>query len=117
MSEPAIDVLVVGAGPTGLSLAIDIARPRPDRRTCTRSARLASERRPAHACCGRGFRRPGRPHLSDRERSFTKSNGLAGDTLVLIRRDGYIGHIATADHLRSTPSAADSLTPPFAAPV
>lgn len=55
-------------------------------------------------------------NLTDRARSFTKAYGLAGDTLLLIRPDGYIGHIATAEFLRSTRSAADALTPPIGVP-
>ena len=35
--------------------------------------------------------------LSDKQRSFRRIYGLQGDTLMLIRPDGYIGQIATED--------------------
>jgi 2-polyprenyl-6-methoxyphenol hydroxylase-like FAD-dependent oxidoreductase len=49
--------------------------------------------------------------LSDPEKTLKAAYGLNGDTLLLIRPDGYIGHIATRDFLTSTPSAARAMTP------
>ncbi len=43
---------------------------------------------------------------------FRRTYGVTGDTLFLIRPDGYIGHIATLDHLVSIQQAAVALTPP-----
>lgn len=37
--------------------------------------------------------------------------GLTKDTLLLIRPDGYIGHIATRDMLATTRAAAKSMAP------
>ncbi|MDX3187355.1 FAD-dependent oxidoreductase [Streptomyces sp. MN03-5084-2B] len=42
---------------------------------------------------------------------FRGSYGVEGDTLLLVRPDGYLGHIATRDFLASTRAAARALTP------
>jgi len=44
--------------------------------------------------------------------NFEKSYGLSGDTLLLIRPDGYIASIATHDTLTTTNTAIATLTPP-----
>jgi hypothetical protein len=49
--------------------------------------------------------------LIDSSHSFERIYGLAGDTLMLIRPDGYIGHIATTDLLTGTAAVAAVLTP------
>ncbi|KRD12274.1 MULTISPECIES: FAD-dependent oxidoreductase [unclassified Streptomyces] len=49
--------------------------------------------------------------LSDSGNTLRRGYGLAGDTLLLIRPDGYIGHIATRDFLTTTRSAARAMTP------
>ncbi|WP_438828937.1 hypothetical protein [Streptomyces gottesmaniae] len=49
--------------------------------------------------------------LSDPENTLNDAYGLDGDTLVLIRPDGYIGHIAVRDFLTTTQSAARAMTP------
>jgi len=49
--------------------------------------------------------------LIDSLRSFERIYGVAGDTLMLIRPDGYIGHIATKDLLSGTAAAAAAMTP------
>ncbi|MFJ2240372.1 FAD-dependent oxidoreductase [Streptomyces sp. NPDC087859] len=49
--------------------------------------------------------------LSDPENTLKDAYGLDGDTLVLIRPDGYIGHIATRDLLTTTQTAARAMTP------
>ncbi|MEU0413415.1 FAD-dependent oxidoreductase [Streptomyces griseorubiginosus] len=49
--------------------------------------------------------------LSDPENTLKDAYGLDGDTLLLIRPDGYVGHIATRDFLTSTQSAARAMTP------
>jgi len=49
--------------------------------------------------------------LIDSLRSFERIYGVAGDTLMLIRPDGYIGHIATTDLLSGTAAAAAAMTP------
>jgi FAD binding domain-containing protein len=43
---------------------------------------------------------------------FARIYGLTGDTLLLIRPDGYLGHIATKDILETTRTAASAMTPP-----
>ena len=49
--------------------------------------------------------------LIDSGHIFENIYGLTGDTLLLIRPDGYLGHIATSDYLESIRTAARSLTP------
>jgi len=49
--------------------------------------------------------------LIDSSRSFERIYGVAGDTLMLIRPDGYIGHIGTTDLLNGTAAAAAAMTP------
>ncbi|MFE9028184.1 FAD-dependent oxidoreductase [Streptomyces iakyrus] len=49
--------------------------------------------------------------FSDPENTLKGAYGLDGDTLLLIRPDGYIGHIATRDFLITTRSAARAMTP------
>lgn len=49
--------------------------------------------------------------FTDSERIFRQIYGLTGDTLLLIRPDGYIGHIATQNRLAATHTAAHALTP------
>ncbi|WLW57662.1 FAD-dependent oxidoreductase [Streptomyces sp. YU58] len=49
--------------------------------------------------------------FSDPENTLKSAYGLDGDTLLLIRPDGYIGHIATQDFLTTTQSAARAMTP------
>ncbi|NNN31906.1 FAD-dependent oxidoreductase [Streptomyces sp. S3(2020)] len=49
--------------------------------------------------------------LSDPSNTLRRAYGLAGDTLLLIRPDGYIGHIATRDFLTTTHKAAQTMTP------
>ncbi|MFI5621582.1 FAD-dependent oxidoreductase [Streptomyces sp. NPDC051567] len=44
--------------------------------------------------------------------TFRRAYGPTGDTLLLIRPDGYIGHIATDDWLNTTHAAARTMTPP-----
>lgn len=54
--------------------------------------------------------RPLEVSLGDPRRSFQRICGLQGDTLLLIRPDGYIGQIATSDWERKFSTAADLLT-------
>jgi len=42
---------------------------------------------------------------------FRRGYGIEGDTLLLVRPDGYLGHIATRDFLASTRAAARAMTP------
>ncbi|MEU1000104.1 FAD-dependent oxidoreductase [Streptomyces tibetensis] len=49
--------------------------------------------------------------FSDPQNTLKDAYGLDGDTLLLIRPDGYIGHIATRDFLITTQSAARAMTP------
>jgi hypothetical protein len=49
--------------------------------------------------------------FSDRSAGFTQTYGITGDTLLLIRPDGYLASIATHDILAVTQSAVRSLTP------
>ena len=49
--------------------------------------------------------------LMDSAHTFRRIYGLTDDTLLLIRPDGYIGHIATRDMLATTRSAAHAMTP------
>lgn len=49
--------------------------------------------------------------FSDPRNTLRSAYGLNGDTLLLIRPDGYVGHIATRDFLTSTQSAARAMTP------
>ncbi|MFF7260449.1 FAD-dependent oxidoreductase [Streptomyces sp. NPDC008159] len=49
--------------------------------------------------------------FSDHEKTLRRAYGLTGDTLLLIRPDGYIGHIATRDFLTTTHTAARAMTP------
>jgi hypothetical protein len=49
--------------------------------------------------------------LSDPTGEFARTYGLSRNTLLLIRPDGYIGHIATHDIARSTRTALDFVTP------
>ncbi|WP_103343227.1 FAD-dependent oxidoreductase [Amycolatopsis sp. CA-126428] len=47
----------------------------------------------------------------DDRHGFRRSYGVEGDTLLLVRPDGYLGHIATRDFLASTRAAARAMTP------
>ncbi|SPF06667.1 FAD-dependent oxidoreductase [Streptomyces sp. MA5143a] len=49
--------------------------------------------------------------FSDARSTLKRSYGLTGDTLLLIRPDGYLGHIATSDFLTTTQTAARAMTP------
>ncbi|GAA3846129.1 hypothetical protein GCM10022403_092380 [Streptomyces coacervatus] len=49
--------------------------------------------------------------FSDPENTLQSAYSLTGDTLLLIRPDGYIGHIATRDFLTTTQTAARAMTP------
>ncbi|MHC3471012.1 FAD-dependent oxidoreductase [Streptomyces sp. 7R007] len=49
--------------------------------------------------------------VGDEADTWERVYGLAGDTLLLIRPDGYIGHIATSDFLTTTQTAARAMTP------
>jgi len=50
----------------------------------------------------------------DGQDSFRRSYGIEGDTLLLVRPDGYLGHIATRDFLASTQAAVRAMTPEVA---
>ncbi|MEV4049826.1 FAD-dependent monooxygenase [Amycolatopsis sp. NPDC049688] len=47
----------------------------------------------------------------DARPGFLSGYGVEGDTLLLVRPDGYLGHIATRDFLASTRTAARTMTP------
>ena len=49
--------------------------------------------------------------FSDPGNTLQRAYGLTGDTLLLIRPDGYIGHIATRDFLTTTRTAMRTMTP------
>ncbi|SNX66398.1 2-polyprenyl-6-methoxyphenol hydroxylase-like FAD-dependent oxidoreductase [Streptomyces sp. TLI_55] len=49
--------------------------------------------------------------FSDPGNTLRSAYGLTGDTLLLIRPDGYIGHIATSDFLTTTQAAVRAMTP------
>jgi hypothetical protein len=49
--------------------------------------------------------------FSDFKNTLQRAYGLTGDTLLLIRPDGYIGHIATSDFLTTSQTAARAMTP------
>ncbi|MFI8232592.1 FAD-dependent oxidoreductase [Streptomyces sp. NPDC085900] len=49
--------------------------------------------------------------FSDSANTLRRAYGLKGDTLLLIRPDGYIGHIATTNFLTTAQSAARAMTP------
>ncbi|MEV6825980.1 FAD-dependent oxidoreductase [Amycolatopsis sp. NPDC051102] len=49
--------------------------------------------------------------LTTGEHGFRRSYGIVGDTLLLVRPDGYIGHIATRDFLESTRAAVRTMAP------
>ncbi|MEV7088380.1 FAD-dependent oxidoreductase [Streptomyces sp. NPDC093085] len=49
--------------------------------------------------------------FSDAGNTVRRAYGLTGDTLLLIRPDGYLGHIATRDFLATTEAAARAMTP------
>ncbi|MFD5327744.1 FAD-dependent oxidoreductase [Streptomyces sp. NPDC127092] len=49
--------------------------------------------------------------FSDLENTLRSAYGLTGDTLLLIRPDGYIGHIAIRDFLTTTQAAVRAMTP------
>ena len=49
--------------------------------------------------------------FSDPKNTLRSAYGLTGDTLLLIRPDGYIGHIATRDFLTTTQAAVRAMTP------
>jgi 2-polyprenyl-6-methoxyphenol hydroxylase-like FAD-dependent oxidoreductase len=49
--------------------------------------------------------------LADSAHSFRRIYGLSDDTLLLVRPDGYIGHIARQDILSTTQAAAQALAP------
>ncbi|MFD4599856.1 FAD-dependent oxidoreductase [Streptomyces sp. NPDC058464] len=53
----------------------------------------------------------GSPVFSDPANTLQRAYGLTGDTLLLIRPDGYIGHIATRDFLTTTQTAVRAMTP------
>jgi hypothetical protein len=50
--------------------------------------------------------------FTDRDRTFRRAYGLVGDTLLLVRPDGYLAHIATGDRLMTTRTALQAMTPP-----
>ncbi|WP_329257833.1 FAD-dependent oxidoreductase [Streptomyces pseudovenezuelae] len=50
--------------------------------------------------------------LTDSAGTLGRVHGLTEDTLLLVRPDGYIGHIATEDILAGTRAAVEALTPP-----
>jgi 2-polyprenyl-6-methoxyphenol hydroxylase-like FAD-dependent oxidoreductase len=50
-------------------------------------------------------------NLTDDAGTFRHAYGLTRDALLLIRPDGYIGHIATQDFLTTTKAALRALTP------
>jgi hypothetical protein len=49
--------------------------------------------------------------LTDPTGEFARIYGLSRDTLLLIRPDGYIGHIAIHNIAETTRAAAQSMTP------
>lgn len=49
--------------------------------------------------------------LEDSANTFRRIYGLTGDTLLLVRPDGYLGHIATHDMRAATQTAAKAMTP------
>jgi 2-polyprenyl-6-methoxyphenol hydroxylase-like FAD-dependent oxidoreductase len=49
--------------------------------------------------------------FGDPAQSLRRAYGLTGDSLLLIRPDGYIGHIATSNFRATTQSAARAMTP------
>ncbi|MFF0087050.1 FAD-dependent oxidoreductase [Streptomyces canus] len=49
--------------------------------------------------------------LTDSTGTLARVHGLTEDTLLLVRPDGYLGHIATEDILTSTRAAVEALTP------
>lgn len=49
--------------------------------------------------------------LQDTAQSFKRIYAMAGDTVMLIRPDGYIGQIATTDRLSKMAQAVSALTP------
>ncbi|MEW2049031.1 FAD-dependent oxidoreductase [Streptomyces sp. NPDC005476] len=49
--------------------------------------------------------------FSDSKNTLRRAYGLTGDTLLLIRPDGYVGHIATSDFLTTTQTAVRAMTP------
>lgn len=49
--------------------------------------------------------------LIDSTHTFRRNYGVTGDTLLLIRPDGYIGQIASSDWLEVTAAAAQAMTP------
>ena len=51
--------------------------------------------------------------FADSRGSFRKGYGATGDLTVLVRPDGYIGHIATAADAASMQAAIDRMTPAF----
>ena len=52
--------------------------------------------------------------LTDRRRDFRRVHGIERDALLLVRPDGYLGHIATHDLLESTRAAVRNMTPEVA---
>ncbi len=48
--------------------------------------------------------------LADKQQSFCRIYGLQGDTLLLIRPDGYVGQIATKDWSKQLEQAARTMT-------
>ncbi|MER6288967.1 FAD-dependent oxidoreductase [Streptomyces sviceus] len=49
--------------------------------------------------------------FSDPKSTLRRAYGLTGDSLLLIRPDGYLGHIATRDFLSRTQTAVRAMTP------
>ena len=54
--------------------------------------------------------------LADNADSFRRAYGVRADTVLLIRPDGYLGHIAANDLLDSTRGVVRALTPPATIP-
>ncbi|MET3217843.1 FAD-dependent oxidoreductase [Burkholderia cepacia] len=50
--------------------------------------------------------------FTDPSQSFKRHYGVTGDTLILVRPDGYIAHIATRDIATTTMAASQAMIPP-----
>ena len=101
---PEIAVLIVGAGPTGLALACDLARREVNFRIVDKAHEYFSGSR------GKGLQPRSLEVLDDQAHVLHAYGGEAG-AFVLVRPDGYIGWIGDSESLPAVRSYLQEIFP------